>query len=102
MYLNYSDFIETTNLSTPPNGLDPLLLALWHVKKGHWDEAHNIVQDEPGQYACWIHALLHKLEGDNWNASYWYRQAGVKNPELSTGDEWEMIVRKLIAANTSK
>ena len=44
---------------------------------GEWDEAHGIVQaDEADPTACWIHAVLHKIEGDSGNASYWYARAG--------------------------
>lgn len=96
--LNYSEFIDITALSSPSEGLNTLMQALWHLRKGHWDEAYNIVQEDPGQYASWIHALLHKMEGDQWNAEYWYRRAGIKNPGISQDEEWDMIVRKLTTA----
>ena len=99
--MNYSEFIQSTTLSKLPKGLDALTEALWHIRKGHWDEAHNIVQDDPGQNAAWIHALLHKIEGDRWNAEYWYRQAGIKNPGLTEDEEWHMIVKKLTGAMDS-
>ena len=98
--MNYSEFMDTTTWSDPPENVDALMKAMWHIKKGHWNEAHNIVQDDPGTNAAWIHALLHKIEGDNWNAEYWYRRAGVKNPGLPEGEEWDMIVRKLLATKT--
>ncbi len=95
--MNYQEFLHTITSPNPPEGAERLVKALWHIKKDHWDEAHNIVQDDPGTDAAWIHALLHKIEGDNWNADYWYRRAGVKNPALSRDEEWETIARKLLS-----
>jgi hypothetical protein len=58
-----------------PRGLAPPLVALWWAHKGDWDKAHKIVMDETGRDAAWVHAYLHRLEGDADNATYWYRQA---------------------------
>ena len=54
----------------------PPLAALWWAAKGNWDEAHKIVQDEETADAAWVHAYLHRVEGDLGNAGYWYRRAG--------------------------
>ena len=60
----------------PPD--TPALAALWWAAKGpaHWDRAHALVQDDPGTDAAWVHAHLHRLEGDPANAAYWYDRAG--------------------------
>ena len=50
--------------------------ALWWAAKGEWDQAHKIVQDESDANSAWVHAYLHRVEGDLGNAGYWYRQAG--------------------------
>ena len=55
--------------------LSPLLLALWHDAKGDWDGAHRVAQDVDGENAAWVHAYLHRKEGDASNADYWYRRA---------------------------
>lgn len=60
----------------PPDGLSPEAEALWHVKKGNWEAAHNIAQDIPSALGSWIHALLHLIEGDIGNAGYWFNRAG--------------------------
>jgi hypothetical protein len=52
------------------------LLALWHAEKGEWDAAHRIVMTEDSREAAWVHACLHRQEGDLSNAGYWYRRAG--------------------------
>jgi hypothetical protein len=92
---------------SPPAGLPPLVEALWHERRGDWDRAHEITQDLPGDDAAWVHAYLHRREGDESNAAYWYRQAG--RPVMSnavkafreTGrgsldDEWRAIVVALL------
>jgi len=60
----------------PPPGLTPALAGLWQMGRGHWEEAHRLVQDDEGQEAAWVHAHLHRVEGDLANAGYWYRRAG--------------------------
>ncbi len=72
------------------------LQALWHEAKGNWDQAHATVQDLPDQTAAWIHAYLHRQEGDTWNADYWYRRAGKHRPALTLQEEWEQIARELL------
>ncbi|MCB1209681.1 MAG: hypothetical protein KDK97_10160 [Verrucomicrobiales bacterium] len=61
--------------ATPPPSLTPEAMALWHAKKGNWEAAHNIAQDIHTPMGSWIHALLHVIEGDQWNADYWFRKA---------------------------
>ena len=69
--------------SAPPSGLDPLVLALWYARRcggsasdGHWVMSHEIAQDIPTAMGSWVHALLHLIEGDQWNADYWFSRAG--------------------------
>ena len=72
------------------------LLALWWNAKGDWERAHEIAQDVSGADGAWVHAYLHRKEGDLGNAAYWYRRAG---REVATGDlrvEWEGIVGELL------
>lgn len=61
--------------AVPSKALAPALQALWWAGKGDWDKAHCIVMDEQSQDAAWVHAYLHRAEGDEGNAAYWYRQA---------------------------
>ena len=87
--MNYSKFIELVNQETPPDDLDGIRLAIWYIMKDYWDMAHNIVQDVDSEIASWIHAYLHRQEGDISNAHYWYSKAGKKaysgdlKPELN-------------------
>jgi len=80
----------------PPDGLAPALLALWWAGKGDWDAAHKIVMDEAGADCAWVHAYLHRLEGDLANARYWYAQAGRPAAEGSLEMEWQAIAAALL------
>jgi hypothetical protein len=81
----------------PPDGLKPALAGLWWAGKDDWDKAHKIVMGEGGKDCAWVHAYLHRVEGDRENARYWYRQAG--RPEASGGlkAEWAVIAADLLA-----
>lgn len=93
--MTYDQLIESLDQSTPPEG-DTLLAALWHQRKGHWDEAHRLAQTVETSEGSWVHALLHREEGDRGNASYWYNRAGRSYPDdLSLEAEWDQIARHL-------
>ena len=82
--------------ATPPAGLSGVLLALWHDGRGDWDAAHRVAQDIDDADGSWIHAYLHRKEGDAGNAAYWYRRAGQPVPTVSLDEEWEQIVTALL------
>jgi hypothetical protein len=87
----------TLQAEAPPAGLSPLLKALWWDAKGSFDRAHEIAQDESGgKEAAWVHAYLHRKEGDRANAGYWYRQAHQTAPEGSSDEEWRHIANVLL------
>jgi len=91
-----ADFKSSLSNAKPADGLKPPLAALWWVAKGDWDAAHKIVQDESDANSAWVHAYLHRVEGDLSNAGYWYRQAGQAVAQGSLEAEWERIVSALI------
>ncbi|MBK9984983.1 MAG: hypothetical protein IPP15_21905 [Saprospiraceae bacterium] len=97
--VNINDFIQSTNDDHPPEGLNSLLLALWYDAKGDWEKSHNIAQDIDTKGGALIHAYLHRKEGDDWNADYWYRKAGEKKPEISINKEWEILTNKFLYTN---
>lgn len=88
--MNLPDFNTSLANDTPPN-LSVYLQALWYDAKDNWQKAHELIQDVPDKNASWIHAYLHRKEGDIWNADYWYNKAGKKRPAVSLKDEWENI-----------
>jgi hypothetical protein len=81
---------------SPPAGLSLPLQALWRDAKGDWEGAHELAQAEPGPAGDWVHAYLHRKEGDTSNARYWYRRAGKTTPSSSLPDEWDAIARALL------
>lgn len=84
---------ETLLLPSPPDYFSLYLKALWFDAKGNWEEAHHLIQDEPGEIPACIHAYLHRKEGDGFNAGYWYRRAGKSAFSGSLTEEWEMLVK---------
>jgi hypothetical protein len=91
-----AEFKASLSGAAPAPGLDAPLAALWWAAKGHWDEAHKIVQDEASADAAWVHAYLHRVEGDLGNAGYWYRQASKPVAAGSLETEWEGMVSALL------
>lgn len=94
--MNFEQFKQTLSLKDPPDSLSIYLKALWFDGNEDWEKAHNIIQDAEDVNASWIHAYLHRKEGDTSNADYWYRRAGRKRPTAGLHDEWEDIVKALI------
>lgn len=81
----------------PPGKLDLALRALWWDAKGNWKEAHEHVQQDEGNPRCdWVHAYLHRKEGDVSNARYWYRQAEKPAASGPLEQEWNDIAQTLI------
>src|SRR5262249_12049462 len=74
--MNVSAFKRSLEKPRPQSGLSPAFAALWWAAKDQWDKAHGIVMDEANKDCAWVHAYLHRVEGDLSNARYWYRQAG--------------------------
>jgi hypothetical protein len=98
MVVAMSDFRASLSGTSPAPSLEPPLAALWWAAKGQWDEAHKIVQDEDTATDAWVHAYLHRVEGDLGNAGYWYRQAGQPVAKDSLEAEWERIVSALLGS----
>jgi hypothetical protein len=86
-----ADFYASLSDDLPAPGLEPALVALWWAAKGNWEGAHNIVQVESDASSAWVHAYLHRVEGDLGNAGYWYRRAGKSVASGPVEAEWERI-----------
>ena len=97
--MNYDTFIKSTTLDHPSNDLSNIQLALWYIVNNHWDKAHNIIQGINTDVAAWIHAYLHRLEGDIGNAKYWYNRANKPCSKLSLKLELEHIIKTILNDN---
>ena len=80
----------------PPAGATPALRALWHQGHGDWQAAHEAAQSDDGGDAAWVHAHLHRVEGDEPNAGYWYRRAGRPHSRDPLDVEWSAIAAALL------
>lgn len=93
-----AEFKASFSGAAPAPQFDAPLAALWWAAKGGWDAAHKLVQDEPSADAAWVHAYLHRVEGDSANAGYWYRQAGKPVAAGSLETEWERMALVLLGS----
>ena len=90
--MSIEEFKSSLSSDTPP-AVSDYLKALWYDAKGDWERSHNIIQDIETKTGSWIHAYLHRKEGDIWNADYWYGKAGKQRPYFSLEKEWEEICK---------
>jgi hypothetical protein len=94
--MTFAEFEQSLKTKSPPRGLAPAVVALWWAKKGDWDQAHTIVMNEDSRDAAWVHAHLHRVEGDAGNAAYWYRQAKKPAASGALDAEWQAIATALL------
>ena len=94
--MRWDEFQASLSRSSPPPGLDLALTALWWEARGDWDKAHECAQEQDDPAGAWVHAYLHRKEGDLSNADYWYRRAGRTRPAGTLDAEWRAIVSALL------
>ena len=94
--MDIADFRASLDQQDPPATLDKPLAALWYDAQGDWNRAHTLAQEQENTVGYWIHAYLHRVEGDNRNASYWYNRAGKTPSAAPLKQEWEEIASALL------
>lgn len=94
--MTFEAFINSLGDQTPPAPLSKALKALWYDGKSDWTKAHDVAQEEHTKEGSWVHAYLHRKEGDLGNASYWYNRAGKKIASGSLDQEWEEMAKALL------
>jgi len=94
--MTLAEFKASLSQTTPPAELSKVLHALWEDAKGDWDRAHQLAQSVSNADGAWVHAYLHRKEGDLSNAAYWYANAGQHMPNTSLEAEWEHIAQALL------
>ena len=95
--MTLAEFERTLSQANPPAGVAPAVAALWWAAKDDWDKAHKLVMDEGGKDCAWVHAYLHRMEGDVENAAYWYRQSRKPAANGPLQAEWNAIASELLA-----
>jgi hypothetical protein len=95
--MTLAEFKDAINSGKIPDGLSVYLRALWFDAENDWSGAHDLVDQLPGEDAAYVHAYLHRKEGDQFNADYWYRRAGRIRPQLALKEEWEELVLFFLA-----
>ena len=93
---NYNEFSKTLNKENPDLNWPEALKAMWFDAKENWEASHDIAQDMQNAMGSWIHAYLHRKEGDDWNAGYWYRQTGRPFPETTLAEEHQEMVEFIL------
>jgi len=91
-----SEFKSSLKLNQPGPDLSVQLKSLWYDGKGDWHLAHAQVDQLNDKASAWVHAYLHRKEGDTWNADYWYNRAGQTRPKVSLDEEWEQLVQHFL------
>ncbi len=91
--IQWQDSLKQQN---PPKELNNIQKSLWYISKGNWDKAHSIVQFIFSKNAAWVHAFIHRVEGDNANANFWYRNAGKEFPNTDQKQEYNQLVETLV------
>jgi hypothetical protein len=94
--MNLDEFRKSLLSDSPPEELSLPLAALWWDAKGDWTRAHESAQQDEGPTGAWVHAYLHRKEGDLSNAGYWYGRAGKRPANMSLDEEWTAIVNTLL------
>jgi hypothetical protein len=89
--MTLQEFKNSLNNASPAKELSDLLQAMWYDGKGDWEASHNIAQEIHSKEGSWIHAYLHRKEGDSGNAAYWYTKAGKKFPAIGLKEEWDEL-----------
>ena len=84
-------FKESVATGNIPNDETVYVQSLWYDASGDWHKAHELIQDLTDKNAAWLHAYLHRKEGDAFNADYWYSRSGRKRPAISLNEEWEQL-----------
>jgi hypothetical protein len=94
--MTLDQFRRTLAQATPPPDISDPVVALWWAAKGDWERAHTIVMNDDSGEAAWVHAHLHRQEGDSDNAQYWYSRARQPAASEPLEAEWENIVGALL------
>jgi hypothetical protein len=96
--MTLEEFRASVAQPEPPAGINTRLQVLWYDAKGDWARAHALAQEQGDATGAWLHAYLHRVEGDHDNAAYWYRRAGRPVADSELGDEWDQLAVEMLGS----
>ncbi len=99
--MTVEEFRESLKRNSPPDGCGLALAGLWWDARGDWTRAHESAQQDESPAGSWVHAYLHRKEGDSSNAAYWYSRCGRRPSQASLEEEWDEIVIVLTRKQTA-
>lgn len=94
--MTLDEFLNSLTSTKPPIGLTQALAGMWWDGKGDWKRADESTQQDEGIESSWVHAYLHRKEGDQSNAAHWYNRAGKPVCREPLDAEWLSIVKSLL------
>ena len=94
--MDIAEFKATLDQQSPPSSWSISLAALWYQAQGDWEKAHHLAQQQDDAVGYWIHAYLHRVEGDFGNAGYWYSRAGRSPSQDPLKQEWAEIASAIL------
>jgi hypothetical protein len=94
--MTLEEFRQSLHCEEPPGNLSFALTGLWWDAKDRWKQAHESAQQDEGPAGAWVHAYLHRKEGETSNAAYWYRRAGKAPSQIPLDQEWLQIAESLL------
>ena len=97
----FDSFFSSLDRDEPPGSANAMLRAVWHGLRGEWDAAHELAQAQDDAEGAWVHAWLHRVEGDLGNAAYWYGQARRPVASQALETEWDGIVTALLGSQSA-
>ncbi|MBB4078898.1 hypothetical protein GGR28_001515 [Lewinella aquimaris] len=86
------EFDASLTEAAPPPSLSRELTSLWWITNNQWQRAHDLIDSAPGPDTAWVHAYLHRIDGDEANAGYWYRRAGKNKPDYGLSKERDVLL----------
>lgn len=95
--MTLQEFRDSIVRDEPPRQFNAALAGLWWDAKGDWKRAHEAAQQDEGPEGAWVHAYLHRKQGDTSNAGYWYRRADKPPSQVSLEEEWIEIAESLLS-----
>ncbi|CAH1000577.1 hypothetical protein LEM8419_01711 [Neolewinella maritima] len=91
------EFDASLREATPPTSFGLELTSLWWISNNQWERAHTLIDDAIGPDRAWVHGYLHRIEGDEPNARYWYQRSGRDAPDYGLSKERDLLLEYFLS-----